>query len=242
MENIRLEHEKVRISTLDTVDHYNFPDILSAFEAAKEEFGNNTQTFIFGDDAEESVKEYSRTLQSQGRNKNLSNKAEYMANALYSHLEALNDFVLYLRGQKEVLDGIGKSIPANRPNPYCCGSPYCKFSNICKSFIYFLGVKCSDENEKQLESSKKMFDERMRGNGKGRKELFSLHLKPHSEPCDSDVLFLTLRIYFKWDNEEKKIVIGWLGRHLYLPLKCPSYKTSCLRWDKGCPANEIGVL
>jgi hypothetical protein len=236
-ESIRLEHEKVIISTLDNIDNNNFPDILSAFRAAKREFANNTQTFIFGDDAEAGIKEYSGTLQSQEGNKNLSNKAEYMANALYSHLEALNDFVLYLRKQEKLLDGIDKSVPVNRPNPYCCGSPYCRFSDACRSFIYFLGVKCSDENQNQLENNKKMYDERVRGNGKGGKELFRLHLKPHTELCDSNAFFLTLRIYFEWDNEEKKIVIGWLGRHLYLPLRCPPHKTSCWRWNKGCPAN-----
>jgi hypothetical protein len=237
-ENIRLEHEQVRISTLDNIATNKFPDFSSAFAAAKKEFVNNNHTFIFGDDAEAGIKAYSLTLKSQKKkNKNLSNKAEYMANALYSHLEALNDFVLYVRRNEKMLADLDKSTSPNRPNSYCCGNPYCKFSGVCKSFIYFLGVKCSDENQKQLENSREMSDERMRGNGKGGKELFRLHLKPHTEPCFSNVLFLTLRIYFKWDTKEKKIIVGWLGRHLYIPLKCPPFMTSCWRWDKGCPAN-----
>jgi hypothetical protein len=236
-ENVRLEHEKVRISTLDNIDNNRFSDILSAVEAAKREFVYKTQTLIFGIDTDAGIKEYSRTLKSKKQNKNLSNKAEYMANALYSHLEALNDFVLYLRRREKMPEGVNKSAPVKRPNPCCCGSFYCEFSDVCKSFIYFLGVKCSDENQKQLENYKKMAAERMRGNGKGGKELFRLHLKPHTEPCYSDLLFLTLRIYFKWDNKEKKITVGWLGRHLYLPLKCPPHMNSCWRWDKGCPAN-----
>jgi hypothetical protein len=238
--NIRLEHEKVKISSLDSITYKRFPDILSAFEAAKKEFAGNTQTFIFGDDVEVGIKEYSRILRSKKRYKKLPGSAEYLANTLYSHLEALNDFVLYLRKREKTHGGAGKSVSAGRPN-YCCGSHYCELADVCKSFIYFLGVRCSDENKFQLEQNKKMYDERTRGNGKGGKELFRIHLKPHTEPCYSNTLFLTLRIYFKWDNKEKKIAIGWLGRHLYLPLKCPPHMTSCWRWDKGCPANTTNV-
>ncbi|GHU70253.1 hypothetical protein FACS189450_04400 [Spirochaetia bacterium] len=228
---IKLVHEKIGISGLGDIGQQEFPDILSAYETAKKDFVQNAKTFIIGEDVEEGIREYSRILKSQNSNKGY-------ANTLYSHLEALNDFVIQFRQKEQAYKDFNQYQFAGSPDSRSCNSPYCEYFDVCKSFIYLLGVRCSDENQNQLDDNRKVYDERIRGNGRGKKELFRIHLKPHTEPCFSSVFLLTLRIYFKWDREEEKIIIGWLGRHLYLPIKCPPHMTSCWRWDKGCPANS----
>jgi hypothetical protein len=77
-----------------------------------------------------------------------------------------------------------------------------------------MGVNCSDEDLRQMNDTL-VEQDRQFDNGSGNKELFTLHLKPLSEERSTNLWFLTLRIYFKVKGG--KIVIGWIGRHRYLP-------------------------
>jgi len=59
-----------------------------------------------------------------------------------------------------------------------------------------------------------MFD-----NGNNVKKLFDLHLKPctFSQYEDTDNKKRTTRIYILWDENVKKVIVGWIGKHPYLP-------------------------
>ena len=227
VQDIQLVREKVTLSVLDAVRLYNFSDILSAFNAAKKVFVNEKKTLLMGDDVERGITEYVKKLRTR-----VKIQEAMLANALYSYFDALNNFSLLL--QKLTPADIRNGKSTSGPNSYSCGSPFCIFSGICKSFVYFLGVECSDENGPQLTSNEKMIKERKLNNGKGGTEVFSLHLKPYTKPCFASDHVLTLRIYFKWDPAEKKILIGWAGRHLFIPPKCPPAKTTCPRRHKDC--------
>jgi hypothetical protein len=70
---------------------------------------------------------------------------------------------------------------------------------MCRGYLRICGYNCSGEN------TKREYDG----------DLYVIHLKPYSENIESQekhLVDLTLRIYFRWDNE--KIKIGYIGRHL----------------------------
>jgi len=64
--------------------------------------------------------------------------------------------------------------------------------------------------------NEKVINDRMRDNGNKQKIVFELHLKP-----STNNRYGTVRIHFSWDDKQKKVIVGWIGRHLYLPSKNP---------------------
>jgi hypothetical protein len=85
-----------------------------------------------------------------------------------------------------------------------------------------LGCICSYESEKDM-NDEKTKNARMFDNGNNEKILFNLHLKPNtfSEYEDLNKKSRTVRIYISWNEEQEKVIVGWIGRHLYLPPKSP---------------------
>jgi hypothetical protein len=83
-----------------------------------------------------------------------------------------------------------------------------------------LGCICSYESEKDIEDEK-VKEARMFDNGKNERILFNLHLKPNTFNLTDDLgnRSRTVRIYISWDEKQKKVIVGWIGKHLYLPPK-----------------------
>ena len=63
----------------------------------------------------------------------------------------------------------------------------------------------------------KVISDREFDNGSDQKKPFKLHLKPKT--FDRKYPGKTERIYFKWEDKQKKVIIGWIGAHRYLPEK-----------------------
>jgi len=78
-----------------------------------------------------------------------------------------------------------------------------------------LGCNCSYERSKHMKDEK-VIKERMFDNGNKQKILFELHLKPNTYN-----IYGTIRIHISWDEKQKKVIVGWIGKHLYLPPKNP---------------------
>jgi hypothetical protein len=118
---------------------------------------------------------------------------------------------------------------------------YCEYKmnngNIIPDDIILnaLGCICSYESENDMKD-KKVKNDRMFDNGKNRKKLFNLHLKPNtfSELDDLGNKSRTVRIYISWDDKQKKVIVGWIGKHLYLPHK------KLLAFPQSSHYNKIG--
>jgi len=82
-----------------------------------------------------------------------------------------------------------------------------------------LGCVCSYENPEHMKD-KKVINDRMFDNGNKQNILFELHLKPSTNSSSSkNSLYGTVRIYISWDEKQEKVIVGWIGKHLYLPPK-----------------------
>ena len=101
---------------------------------------------------------------------------------------------------------------------------FCKYKRKIKTvfsddyILEALGCDCSYENPEDMQI-KLVRDERMFDNGNNVKKLFELHLKPgtFSRYEDTDNKKRTTRIYILWDENVKKVIVGWIGKHPYLP-------------------------
>jgi len=112
---------------------------------------------------------------------------------IYSYLEALKDFCIYKRANKSI------------------------FSD--DYILQSLGCICSYEN-KEVFNDEKAKIERTFDNGNNERELFDLHLKPNTFTVaeEQEKKERTVRIYISWSDLQKKIIVGWIGKHPYNPL------------------------
>jgi len=78
-----------------------------------------------------------------------------------------------------------------------------------------LGCDCSYEKPEHMQDEK-VINDRMFDNGNNQKILFELHLKPNTYN-----IYGTVRIHISWDDNQKKVIVGWIGKHLHLPTKTP---------------------
>ena len=74
--------------------------------------------------------------------------------------------------------------------------------------LNMLGCICHHENL----NDQKVKNDRMFDNGYAQDELFELHLCPNTFP-PAPRKSRTVRIYFKWNANQKKVIIGWIGDH-----------------------------
>lgn len=110
---------------------------------------------------------------------------------IFAYLETLKDFCIY---------------KSKNNTPYDDADILCVF-----------GCICSHEWEDDLKDQK-VNDDRKFDNGSGQKKLMELHLKPNTfDPAPGKSR--TVRIHFEWDEIQKKVIIGWIGAHRYLPEK-----------------------
>ena len=178
---------------------------------------------IFTPEAEKSICEYIDLNKYKNDNIKIIDE-EKISIKLYSYLK-----ILYLFS-KNINNNILQNKDYDENNGYCC-SPWCTLITKCKSQIRLMGADCIDENENQLKDNN-VSAERILG---GNNDVFSLHLRPINKFCQSDDWYKTLRIHFNWNCQEKKIEIGWIGRHLYLPCKEKDDFSKCGRTV--CPIN-----
>jgi hypothetical protein len=122
---------------------------------------------------------------------------------------------------------------------YICNKD-CEKYHECGSHIRFFGPACVNETLNQR-ANPFVPDDRYRKDHLGNPDYFWQHLQVYTLKCDDPLWFLTFRLYFKWitDPQKIKIVIGWIGRHLYQP--CPPEKINgksiCDR--KKCPLTPL---
>jgi hypothetical protein len=105
-------------------------------------------------------------------------------------------------------------------------------SNIARIIAkHSLSIKDNDELAKMLNAHgllcspdsghyhKYQCKNRVFEDGTGKTCVFNVHLKPSTYKYDDGTLAssMTVRIYLKWDNSEKVIKIGWIGKH---PIPC----------------------
>ena len=115
---------------------------------------------------------------------------------VFAYLETLKDFCIYKRCYNSVFSDMF----------------------ILQSF----GCICSYEN-KNIFNDEKAKRERMFDNGNNERELFNLHLKPNTFTIaeEQERKERTVRIYISWNEIQKKVIVGWIGKHPYNPQSKP---------------------
>ena len=121
---------------------------------------------------------------------------------LYANFEALNDF----------LDIDNKVGNINENERYHSCKYGCDRLINCGAHIRYFGADCVDETLKDKNNPDVKKNRTIDNN------IYWLHLRPYNINCDAPLWFLGLRIHFRWITN-RKIEIGWIGRHLFAP--CP---------------------
>ena len=209
--NFVINEQAIEICKLDEYNiRKSFSTIEKTFSQAKKEFSN---TLDFINTADKSIEEYTKTMECI-KNKKFDAKIKLKIdkhitecpNTLYDHLDSLDMLVKYYNFTK-----MSNDMPINKRKPIM--EKYIKIKNnkdtcylenesICKkccAFLAFCGYDCSGEKQEKIIDGKK----------------FRIHLKPYSYNKEGEnklIADLTLRIYFRWDNE--KIQVGYIGKHL----------------------------
>jgi hypothetical protein len=112
---------------------------------------------------------------------------------IFTYLQTLKEFTEYKRKNKDKI-----------PDDY---------------ILTALGCICSYEKPEHMQDEK-VINDRMYDNGNKQKILFELHLKPSTNSLEGkNSLYGTVRIYISWNEEQEKVIVGWIGRHPYLPEK-----------------------
>ena len=114
-------------------------------------------------------------------------------NRIYYYLETLKDFCIYKRKNETLF-----------------------FDDY---IVRALGCDCVSDEGKDYMESKAARNDRLYDNGNNEKSLFELHLRPCTFPQldDTGNKKRTVRIYFYWDNALKKVIVGWIGKHPFIP-------------------------
>jgi hypothetical protein len=258
---VKIKKLKVNISTLNTFlnynYHYNSYEWEKALDDAKKRFKDNV---IFGLEVRSGLRQYINKViyeryKLSTNSEDIKKIDRWMKegpNTLYENLKALDDFLT-----KTNLNTVpkknderyhcckkcdGKLCPEDEEVGFSCKGK-CEFLEACGSNIRFFGVDCSDERwSHKNDQSGFVEKDRNRKNSQGDDNIYWLHLKPISKECDDDLWFLTLRIHFRLlvpYQVQKKIEIGWIGRHLYLPCR-KDQQNGCNR--PKCPLNRYNPL
>ena len=226
--NISINKQTVNVSTLENIlalakDNFDENKWETAISTAEQNFRKH---ILFGPECKTSIEQYIRRMNERQKeflfgtkNYDIIEKwRDEFPNTLYENIKALNDFI-----SNEII-----IIPKNKDEHYHC-KPSCELFNLCASKIHFFGVDCVDEkpyhkgkkpnltgeylDKKEVEKIRKA---RTKRNKDGGESEYWLHLRPQTFSPFHSLKFLTLRIHFRL-IETKKIEIGWIGEHLYLP-------------------------
>ena len=188
-----------------------FDSIDQALQKAKENF---SETLFFSSEVNESIKKYKETmfelLRLMPSNSIILNHIDECPYTLYDHLDSLDKLVKYYKSTKQIPINKRKPISNKYVKKYndrdTCYSDKEIVCKKCSAFLRFCRYDCSGETS----TEERIID------GK----LFQIHLKPYEygkNGCNKDIADLTLRIYFRWDDD--KIQVGYIGKHL--PSKTP---------------------
>jgi hypothetical protein len=245
----------VNISTLNVLvnNYYNYKpgEWKKALNDAKSqfknhiEFNNNVETNLikYTDKIE---KEYEKSFKYKEKKRKfeIEKWIEEGPNTLYENLKALYNFLTNAnlkpikKDKRERYHCCKKC--ERKPCPdgedgYICKNK-CDLLEICGSNIRYFGVDCTDERWEHYNDIFVKNDRTIKDNA-GVENKYWMHLKPKSKHCDDPLWFLALRIHFRYIDSTKKIEIGWIGRHLYVP--CPKRNdfSKCERPE--CPLNPI---
>jgi hypothetical protein len=202
-----IDKQVVNICKFDTIiQRIQFDTIEQAYLKAKKDFFG---TLDFYNKVNESIKSYCKTmhilLKNMPNNLKLVNHIKECPYTLYDHLDSLDKLVKYYKSTRKI--SINKRKPIlnkfikkynDKSTCYLENEIVCK---KCSAFLKFCRYDCSGEKT----TKERLIDDK----------LFQIHLKPYEYGKDGnnkDLADLTLRIYFRWDND--KIQIGYIGKHL----------------------------
>ena len=202
-QNIEISNCTIINSNLQGLKKRGFSSINDALEKAETDFKD---TIEFSNKVDESIDEYEEILTKlrndrNNNNEKIDNQKRNYPVFVYDCLDVLDKLVKYSKlninqisphpiSKKFVCKEIGKNNICNK----CCG------------YLRLCGFDCSDEKEDDLKNSKAI-NERTIDN-----KLYRIHLKPYSITQGTKYADLTLRIYFRWDDD--KIQVGYIGKHL----------------------------
>jgi hypothetical protein len=252
IKNSCIKDQKVNISTFNILFKNNFRykimDWEKALSDAKDEFNEHLEFF----DCKTSLEEYINKIMKE-RSKFISKPyeigridewMEMGPNTLYENFKALNSFManmdlkLTRKGRDERYHCCrgnrcceNKECFEDRSNSISCVYK-CEFLDVCGSNIRYFGDDCADEKWEHKNDS---FVQKDRTKIKeGIEYKYWHHLRPFSLMCCDPLWFLSLRIHFRRLGL-RKIEIGLIGRHRYLPCQFKSDISKC--WRRGCPLN-----
>jgi hypothetical protein len=247
--NVTIQNQNVKISPIESfvTDNEKYKTWKEAFNAAKTGF---SQRLTFGKDGNDksiiaSITQYINTIH-RYRGKfegvigdEIDNWLKVFPNVLYANLKVFYDFQDVMILHQDTAMGM-RQIPKGFKEWYHCNMNKCEIFDICYSYIHFLGVNCSGERDEHKKNSDVIRDRNINGN------LYNMHLKINTKPCYDDLWFLTLRIHFRefldTISGKKKIEIGWIGRHLYLPCN-PKKRGKGIRCkEEECPLFDTDNL
>lgn len=236
--NIKMQNQNAKFSTLDTLvkNEYNYQLWAcweDAFCAAQTQFSN----IEFGPECRDGIEQYANKIELEKRkipNQKDLNKIdqwkEQFPCVLYENLKALHT----------CMGVMNKARTLNINERYDNNCRKCSTYALCGSHIRLFGPDCVEETLNMKKNSDVQKD-RSRKNSLGCRSDFWQHLRVYSKACDDPLSFLTLRLYFRWITD-RKIQIGWIGRHLYLPCKSYDERTNsvpnCGR-PFDCPLNPL---
>jgi len=193
-------------SNIKELKKRKFSSIDDTLKNAKTDFKD---TIEFSNKINESINEYEEILAKLRYDRNIDiekidNYKLIYPVIVYDCFNTLDKLVKYykFKNKQNLPEPISRKITCRNIST----NDVCK---KCCGYLKLCGFDCSDENENDLKNVNAI-NERTIDN-----KLYRIHLKPYSITRDTKYADLTLRIYFRWDND--KIQVGWIGKHLYLP-------------------------
>jgi hypothetical protein len=183
------------------IKSYNFLSLRQVIEniESKKLFDN---TLIFSKTINDSIDEYEgilfRLFEASGNE--TKNDIEYYrteySNIVFDCLDGLNKLVKFIKTNSILPPFQVISQDFSECEKWIRDNEICK---KCCCYLKLCGYNCSGENTKR-----KIGD-----------DSYVIHLKPYSyntEGKEKHLINLTLRIYFRWDDD--KIQVGYIGKHL----------------------------
>ena len=187
--------KNTNIKNIKTINYSSIRQVLKAIKS------NNVfkDTIKFSNSVNESIEEYENILLDLTREggKDIKKDIDFFiteySNTLMNCLIVLDNLVKYYHAT-----GVSEPPRAISKNFFCRSVQNNDVCKICCGYLRLCGYACSGENT-----------ERVIGD-----DVYVIHLKPYTysiEGNEKHLRDLTLRIYFKWD--EDKIKVGWIGKH-----------------------------
>jgi hypothetical protein len=258
--DIHIDNHNITLSTMDVhkKDNITYESIDEAYTNAKNDFKVRLK---FGFEVDSSIKEYTDKINAMSakypsntnEGKDIAKWMKIFPDILYENLKTLSDSMDSM-DLKATGNNISERCHCCRDKivngrechiNICVGSSCkekCDFLETCGSYIHYFGADCVDEYNKNDNRTKFIKKDRNRIDSQGIKSPDSMywhHLRLKTVPCDDQLYFLALRIYFR-QLLTGQIEIGWIGRHLYSYCRNKYHISDCNRPD--CRRNPNSPL